>query len=79
MLSLGVCRDPASTYKVAEFRYLAALFASERNMEQKIDKQIRASSAVICRSEEGAHLKGEALNLSVNLCSKPHLWPQALG
>ncbi|KAI3373738.1 hypothetical protein L3Q82_022322, partial [Scortum barcoo] len=63
--------------QVEEFKHLGVLFTSEGKMEheREIDRRIGAVSAVMRsvyqdrRGEEGAELKGEALNLPVNLRS----------
>ena len=43
-------------------------------MEREIDRCIVAV-VLVCRGEERAESKGEALGLLVNLRSYPHLWP----
>ena len=64
--------------QVEEFKYLG--FTSEGRMERG-DRQAdrcgvcsNADSAWIHRGEEGAELKGKALDLPVDLRSCPHLW-----
>ncbi|TWW62669.1 hypothetical protein D4764_04G0013160 [Takifugu flavidus] len=65
--------------QVEEFKYLGVLFTSEGRMEQEIDRCIGAAYAVMVRSgEERAELKGEALDLPVDLRSYPHLWVAGL-
>ena len=63
--------------QVEEFKYLRVLFTSEGRMKREIDRWINAASAVmrIRREEEGAEPTGKALDLPVDLCSCPHLWP----
>ena len=46
-------------------------------MEREINRWIDRSNAavvLVCYGEERAELKGEALDLPVNLCYYPHLW-----
>ena len=53
-------------------------------MEREIDRPIGSAAALmvvvsVCRGEERAELKGEALDLPVNLRSYPHLRSGSLG
>ena len=60
--------------QVEELKYLGVLFTSEGRMERKIDRWICAVAAVMCSLyQSDTELKGEALDLPVNLCSYPHL------
>lgn len=66
-----------------EFKYLGVLFTSEGKQECEIDRRISVTScyavaAAVCRGEEGAKMKGLALNLLVDQCSHPHLWSRSL-
>ncbi|TWW78139.1 R2 Retrovirus-related Pol polyprotein from type I retrotransposable element [Takifugu flavidus] len=65
--------------QVEEFKYLGVLFTSEGRMEREIDRRIGAASAVMRTLHRSlvvkrAELKGEALDLPVDLRSYPHLW-----
>ncbi|TWW55951.1 hypothetical protein D4764_09G0010010 [Takifugu flavidus] len=59
--------------QVEEFKYLRVLFTSEGRMEQEIDRQIGAASAVMRPLHRSVVVK-RAPNLPVDLNSYPHLW-----
>ncbi|KAK3568587.1 hypothetical protein QTP86_009401 [Hemibagrus guttatus] len=64
--------------QVEEFKYLGVLFTSEGRMDREIDRWIGAAAAVMWSMYQSVlvkkELRGEALDLPVNLRSYSHLW-----